>query len=209
MPKAPKHIGGIGALPPVVGLPAHQEEAIHREWDSYDRVYGELIALGITFPEAPKEARITLTERALSTEHNDEITMMTARANAWFGYLKSLYAQIRSQLLQRENEKDFLTSETRSQIRKDIKDGIAPKLSKEEVEDEVNLNPRIRTLTLEMQALMQKKMMVESLMDTEERNIRVLSRQVEVNRQELESESIKNNIQSRPGTGPGRGDFRR
>lgn len=205
MARTPRHVGGIGALPTVVGLPATEEKEIHQVWSTHEKVFDELRALGITFPEAPKEPRITLTERALSTENNEEITLMTARANAWFGYLKSLYAQIRSQLLQRENEKEFLISEVRSRVRKDIKNGTATKMSKEEIDDEVNLTPRLKELTLEIQEWSQKKMMVESIMDTEERNIRVLSRQVEVNRQELEAESIKNNINARPQFGGRRG----
>lgn len=199
--RTPSHTGGIGHLPTNVGLPKSKKEEIQQTWSTYEHVDEELRLRGFIPPEKPVFTMPQITEKDLLTEDNTHFTTMFSHVLAWHNYAKDLYARVRSMLLELENEMDDIARVTR----KNIKD-TGKKMTSAELEDEIQSDANYKKLKIKAQEYQQRKILLDSMVDSLERSLRVVSRQVEINRQELEGENIKNNMPRRGG--PPR-DFRR
>lgn len=185
-------------LPPV---PPTEQQSIQQQWDTIGFVQGELAMKGFVPMDTPQFECPQVTEEVLTTADNNKYTEVYAQQLAWFNYSSQVLSQVTAHLLQHENEMDMISSRMRVAFRQEIKAGARDKMSKDEMEDEVNLNVRFAELKLDAQVLKQKKVQLQAFVDGIERSLRVISRQVEIKK--IEAEGNRTNIPGRQYQRPG------
>lgn len=190
-----KPVTGL-SLPEGVSPP--EQESIHKKWDTHGTIEGELAMKGFISMDTPTFECPQVTEELLTTADNNAYTRAYAQQNAWFNYASQVLAQVTSHLLQYENEMEMIESKMRVTFRNQIKSGMRDKMTKEEMQDEINLDARYSDLKHTAQTLKQKKIQLQAFVDGIERGLRVISRQVEIKK--LEAEQNRTNI-------PGRGGY--
>jgi hypothetical protein len=199
------HGGGIGKLSTALGPGKTKGAEIHEQWATYDRIFEQLEKQGFKMPGQPDFPPPEIAASDLLTEDNTHFTTMYAQILSWHNYAKTAYALVRANLLQIENEMEFIAATTRKECKefnKTVKKGEG--YSSTDIEDEITVNAVHKKLKIEAQKWEQKKLILDSIVDNLERTMRVISRQVEINRQEIEGEHIKNNMGGR-GHQPPRG----
>ncbi len=163
-------------------------------WDTYDEAVEDLHALGLPIeqsePSVPCPYR--LESEDILTEDSRAFTEKYAECLAWEGYLKKIHARLSAQVLQAEHEEKVLKAEIRG-----VLTAKNSKIAAKALEDGVLLSLDYQAAASRLQKLNQELLMVKSMVDQQTANLRVLSRQVTINGQELEAEAIKNNLGSR------------
>lgn len=166
------------------------EVAESERWDTFDSEMAALEQRGIHALEEPNTAAPHVSPDALLTRDRAEFTRLATRLNAWYGYLADYLAYIAAELVGLENEDIVLSARLRRQLRVEDKATGAQKGKKgrtaQEVADIITTDTRLVELRLRMQGLTQRKLVVAARLDGIERSLRIVSRQVEINRQELE-----------------------
>jgi hypothetical protein len=185
---------------PVTGLqipdiPPPEQESLHKKWDTINLVEGELAMKGFIPMDTPQYQCPQITEDLLTTANNEQYTQTYAQQLAWFNYSAQVLAGVTSHLLQYENEMEMIESKMRVAFRNGIRAGERDKMTKEEMQDEINLDVRYQELKHTAQMLKQKKTQLQAFVDGIERGLRVISRQVEIKK--LEAEQNKTNIPGR------------
>lgn len=184
-----KPVTGLN-LPPVSPV---EQAKIHSIWDTIDKVEGEIAMKGFLPMDTPLYECPQITEDLLTTGSNEEYTQAFARQNAWFNYASQVHAQATSHLLQYENEMEMIESKLRTQFRKEISEGTRNKMSKDEMQDEINLDQRYAELKLIAQTYKQKKVQLQAYLDGIERGLRVISRQIEIRKMENDQNKVNPN----------------
>jgi hypothetical protein len=190
---------GLGDLPEQIQSTAEMDQRRRMVWDTYDSAVSELEELGlpisqpqppVTYPRLTTEDVLNDDSRAFSEKY--------AECLAWEGYLKTVYANISAKALQAENAEKILKADVRKALQ--AKPG---KKSAKDLDDQVATSLDYQAAASYVQRLEQQKLMVKALLDQQTGNLRTLSRQVTINQQELEAESIKNNLSNRRSEGGG------
>jgi hypothetical protein len=181
--------GGL-TVPKNVGVSETEQQNIHGKWDTIENVENELAMEGFVPMGTPEFECPQVTEDALTTPDSKEYTTTYARQLAWFNYSSQVLARVTAHLLQIENEMDFIESKLRKQFRevrrpKESGKGF-DKMSAEEMKDEIRLDPRYSELTLQAQVFKQKKTELSVFVEGIERGLKVISRQVEIRKMEIE-----------------------
>lgn len=194
------HSGGMGTISKIIGPGRSEEEAIKKEWSTYDAVFESLEEQGFHVPSKPNFPPPEINSEDLLTDNNSHFTTMYSKVLSWHNYAKTAYAQVRANLLELQNMLELKSAEIRKECKeynKTVKKGEG--FSAADIEDEVLVHVTQKKLRLEAQKWEQKKLILDALVENLERTMRVISRQVEINRQEIEGETIKNNMGGRGG----------
>lgn len=176
-------------LPNVVGIGAQQEGYISQTWETIDDVELEASRSGI--PPLPRPDHIipVLTNEKLMTSSNSQYTDMQLEIKAWKDYVADRYGRIRARQLQVENEMNEIAVSFRAPLRaqrvglKKTDDGY---YTDKRIEDEIEMQPRYRELKLKLQMLTQEEMVIESRLKALSGDLAIISRAVELRKQEWE-----------------------
>lgn len=182
-------------LPPVSPV---EQQNIHSQWDTIGAIEGEIAMKGFVPMDTPLYECPQITEELLTTADHDAYTAAFTQQLAWFNYASQVLAQATSHLLQYENEMEMIESRLRTTFREEISGGTRSKMTKEEMQDEINLDKRYGELKLGAQKYKQKKIQLQAYVEGIERGLRVISRQIEIRKMEMEQNRV--NI-------PGRGGY--
>lgn len=188
--------GGL-SLPTNIGVGETEQSKIHSTWDTVDKVEGELAMEGFIPMMTPEFECPQVTEEELTTEDSKSYTQTFARQFAWFNYSSQVLARVTVRLLQIENEQAIIESRMRVGFKERMRNG-APKMSEKDIQDQINLDPRYQELMLQAQNYKQKKTVLSAFAEGIERGLKVISRQVEIRKGEIEAGKV--NI---PGRGYG------
>lgn len=191
--------GGL-SLPANVGVGQAEQARTHHIWDTSAEVAEHLKAQGFFPMDAPQFELPTITEEVLTTADNNSYTTTYAQQLAWFNYASQTLARAKVEVLQTKNEMDMIESKMRKGFKDQIKSKVIEKMSEREIQDEINLDNRYAELKLYGQKMEQYKILVETFAEGIERGLKVISRQVEIRKMEVEQSRV--NI-------PGRGNMPR
>ena len=106
-------------------------------------------------------------------------SMKFASCTAWCDFVSGILGDNKVELVQVENEKKFYGAQLRRKLK------AAGMVSKDDIADAITTDPGYQTLAAREQTLQQVRFKLTALHDKLERDLRVLSRLVEVKRQEL------------------------
>lgn len=178
-------------LPSNIGLPESQEKQVHERWNTLEEMEQQLAYEGFSPYEQPQFGCPQVTEESLTTADSKAYTGMYAQQLAWFDYSSSSLARCTAELLQVTNEMDIIEASMRKVFREKMRiGGKAAKMSAEEMKDEILLDERYSYLLYRKQQLSQYKTILGAYTENIERGLKVISRQVEIRKMELEQSRV-------------------
>jgi hypothetical protein len=154
-------------------------------WDTLDDVEAHLKALKLPELKEPTVAPPEVTAEHLLTPDTKEYTVMFANTRIWYGYATRLLARTNAALLEVGNQLGNLEAALRKKLRQGQRGAAkADKLSAEQIADEVTTDPDWQDLKLREQKLKQYKLEIAAWFDDLDRQLRLVSRQVEIRRED-------------------------
>jgi hypothetical protein len=182
--------GGL-SLPSSVGVGESQERRLHQQWDTIEEIEQKLLAEGFQPMAQPEFGCPQITEDTLTTADSKAYTGMYAQQLAWFYYASQALSRCSAELLQVTNEMSLIEATMRKGFRDRMKaGGKAAKMSAEEMGDLILLDPRYSYLLHRKQELTQYKLELGTYTENIDRGMKVISRQVELRKMELEQSRI-------------------
>lgn len=198
-------------LPRTLPLGPGQEttKTVTQKWDTIDEQLEDMHVKGLISRDAPQIACPELTAEMLTTQDSKSYSDTYALLNAWFGYISEIYAQVQATVLQLENTQEILEAEGRRITRTlaGEEDGAGKKTkgpTKEELADKLLLNPEYQEVKLKLQRYKQSQLLFKAKLESVERSLRVVSRQVEIRRLDQDQNRTGANMPGRNFTGGGR-----
>lgn len=191
-------------LPRTLPMGPGQEakKTISQKWDTIDDQLEEMHAKGFVSRDPPPEACPELTSAMLTTTDSQSYSDTFARLNAWFGYVSEVYAEVQARVLQYENIKDILEAEGR-RINRELNQSETKKPTVQELADRLLLNPEYQEVMILLQRYKQSKMLFAAKVDSIERSLKTVSRQIEVRKLDQENTRVGSNLPSRNRWGQG------
>lgn len=193
--------GGL-RIPPSLGAPQSVLDKIAENFATQGIIDEDLKKMGVVDQTKPEHELPRITKESLTTTDSRAYTGLYAEQLAWFNYLTPLAASIEVGLLEAKNIFDLTEAS--------IKDGLyeqnkllpsKEKLSEGELKSKALTNPSYQEALLQVQRMTQYKLRIDAMLDIAKRNMTVISRQVEIRRQELEGGLHESNMPRR-GTQP-------
>jgi len=163
-----------------LGLGETAEQQLHAVWETLDDIMIEVMKEGFLPVERPNYAPPVLQASWLDNLTPESYHLLNAQLSAWKSYAQSIITILECGIEECDNEMDQLGASIRSQARK-----AAKKPTADDVKDLVKINPRYNELRQKRQMFLQKKKLVEPHFDRYGRDLRILSRALEMRGQEL------------------------
>lgn len=198
--------GGL-TLPDSVGLSEKIAQELHNVWDTFDAVEVVLTKQGFMPLEKPGHTRPTLSPGTLERTNSTQFTEIYEKFTAWYSYAANLLARIKGGISQIDNEMDILAVKLKYATIEVSRKAGQKRPAKEILEDQVKMDPHYQELMLEKQKLDQQRLIMDSHVESLYRDWRVISRQVEIRRQEIEQNQGRPYVGVNPPSGmtpPGR-----
>jgi hypothetical protein len=196
--------GGLYVPPGMDSVGEQAEENIHKRWEYSEEVSDYLEnELGISPPSEPQFACPTLSSEDLTNPDSTAYSTRYAEFMAWYTYLTEVLSRHESKLLEYEYEMEDIASNIRESLRKNstrkTKDGETKAPSAGEMEDRIQVNPRF--IELKQRKLRSTEIIKRLSAKTEGlyRQIQLLSRQVEIRRQNFDGNNRGGTVQGRGG----------
>lgn len=206
---SPEPHGGLRLPAGMDDVGATAEANIHKRWEFFDesKEYMEN-ELGIPPPREPNFACPTLTAEDLTEPDAKRYTERYNEFLAWYNYLSEILARHESVALEHKAEMDDLSATLRESYRKNSKkvtrSGEAKPPPIAEMEDRIQVHPRYVELKQKNLKTSEIIGMLGRKVETLKSSLALLSRQVEIRRQNFEGNNRGSNIQGRGGLpGPG------
>jgi hypothetical protein len=183
------------------GESKHQE--IHTRWETLPTVLEQFDEWGLpTDPREPKVECPVVTAEMLLTPDAASYTAMFANQRLWFNYAARRLSRIKVELLQTQTEMKDLARQSRQDCREINKTRKKiDRMTAEEINDVVETVPRYRELRVRELALLQFKTLASDIVEELESAMKLISRQVELRREDSRSGT---NEQNMPGRANGR-----
>jgi hypothetical protein len=147
-------------------------------------------------PEVDVETLTTLDSRHYTTVYNHLL--------AWFGYASELLAAVQARVLQYETVLKILRSQFRKTMReknheqrKTLGKDEYKKMSSEDIEDYLLVNPEYQEVLRLLQVQKQHKYILQAKVDDLQHSLSVISRQVEIRRLDQEQHRNSYNMPGR------------
>ena len=169
-----------------LGAGEEQTKTLQQHWNTVDIVEEEIKQQGLSEHPRPQVACPELDVDTLTGTDSRSYTELYVHLLAWFAYTSELLAQVQARVLQYENMQDILAAQTRKEAR-DLSDAAGVKKpTVEELKDRLLLNPEYLEVMRQLQHYQQSKIMLDKKVESIERSLRVISRQVEIRRLDIE-----------------------
>jgi uncharacterized glyoxalase superfamily metalloenzyme YdcJ len=181
--------GGLH-LPTNVGIGQTEQQKTHHIWDTSGEVIERLKAEGFWTMDTPNYELPQITVETLTTADNTHYTTVYAQQLAWFNYATQILAKAKVEVLQTKNEMDLIESRMRKGFRDTAKANSIKPPSEQTIQDEINLDARYSELKLYGQKMEQYKIMLDTFAEGIERGLKVISRQVEIRKMEMEQTNV-------------------
>lgn len=182
------------AIPETAVLSDAEIDQIHAEHDTFDQIEAELCFMGFKPLERPQIDCPVLTPDLLSTVDLKEYTIVFSKFNSWYNYAHNTLARLKAQLIGIEAEKGKLGRRLKSEYYK-----VDRSYTKEALNNVVESHPRIEELSLEAQKLEQWIVLTTSQSEGLERDLRTISRQIELIKLDIEKTRGDHNMPYRQG----------
>lgn len=179
-----------------IGVGAEQASEIQQQWDTADESEGEVIGFGLVDHPIPPFKCPELDVDTLTTLDSRMYTEAYVQLLAWFAYASELLAKVQARVLQYDQMQDILTAQTRTRQR-EISRATPGRVTAEELRDQLLTNPEYQDITLQLQRFKQRKMLLDAKVENIERSLRVISRQVEIRKLDIEQTKTAHNMPGR------------
>ena len=160
-----------------VGVSSDKYDAIVRKWDTLGAVKKGLEDMGINDANRPPK----ITASKLTTPNGVEYQEMHNRYLGWFTFLSPIQASIKSEILGFKGA----AVELKAAIKQDYR-ARGDKVSESELESDLQLNVQYNHVLVELNKLQQMKLLVDDEIERVERQLALISRQVELRREEFD-----------------------
>jgi hypothetical protein len=192
--------GGL-QLPPTVGPGFEIESQIEASWNTFEDMELALSQMGFPPVEKPNFNIPQLTPEVLTSPDSKKYTEIYWQIEAWHTYAFNTMARIKAILVQIVNEQNKIERVIRKEEAQPNADGSSkPKQTKTQLDDLIANTPRYEELTYEKQKLDQQKQLMQSYVDSLDRDLKLVSRQVEIRRQDIDHGRRATNL-------PGHGNY--
>lgn len=183
-------LGGSLKLPPAhaLGVAPGTVSSIEEKWNTIAKVNAQLKRWGMPENTEPDVKWQPVSTELLLTASINEYTNMYASQLRWFNYVNRLLADAKATLLGAENQLKELQATARKHIR-DLHPKEKGKKSgptAQEISDMVENDPDTLDLRLQVQKLQQTKIKLEAWMEECDESKKVVSRQIELRREEAQ-----------------------
>lgn len=201
---APETHGGLRLPAGMDDVGVTAEANIHKRWAYKDEVV-EYVEneLGIPPPKEPNYACPTLTASDLTNPDSKSYTERYSEFMAWYAYLSEILARHVAVSLEHRAEMDDISATLRESYRKNsskkTRTGETKAPPAAEMEDKIQVHPRYVELK---QASLRTSEIIEILgrkVENLKQSLALLSRQVEIRRQNFDGGNRGSNIQGRGG----------
>ncbi len=182
-----------------IGVGAAEQTAIKTEWSTADTEIARFGAQGFLPFAQPQFACPTLSVDLLTTKSANDYTKAYVEILAWFTYASDILAQIEAHILELKNMRDILAAQTRRAARATVPGEKKP--TAQEQEDRLLLSVEYQETLKELQKYEQGRLLFKARVDGIETSLRVISRQVEIRRQEIEGTNSRQNNPPQGGYG--------
>jgi hypothetical protein len=184
-----------------LGIGELRKEQVTKDWNTYDAITTELEQQGLGTIHIPTGDNATypiLTEEMLNTIDPKTYSSHFVKFSSWMTYLSEIRSHVDAQILQNENISDHISAENRRRLRDANRLSTkTDKLTVQEMDDAILLMPEKQEVIHKLQELIQRKLIVTAQLDAVDRSLRVLSRQIEVRRLDMEHVRIESNTPRR------------
>ena len=181
-----------------LGAGEEQKNTIQQQWGTAELVEMDIAQKGLKDKPQPLFDCPELDVNCLTGPDSKQYTESYVHLLAWFNYSSELLGKVQIRVLQYENMLDILSAQTRRQARDMTEATGHKKPTAEELQDRLLQNPEYLAVLHELQRYKQAKIVLEKKVEGIERSLRVVSRQVEIRRLDLEQTRTSANM-------PGRG----
>jgi hypothetical protein len=181
-------------LPDAVGPGQTKEEFIHSKWDTFDEMELILAQAGFAPVEKPIFSQPRLTTEVLTTPDSHRYSEIYLQIEAWHNYAYNYKSRLQALQVGFENEMNEIERDVRTTAMAATR---AKKLSAIALKDTVEANPRYGELKIEHQKLEQQRLLMQSHVDSLERDLKLVSRQVEIRRQDIDAGRIGGGVATR------------
>jgi hypothetical protein len=184
-------------LPTSLGMSPKEEDVVAHRWDTLEGVVDTIGTWGFAEAVGPQVECPMVTADMLLTPDVKQYTTLFTSLLHWFNYANKLKARVMAELLQLENEMSDIAAETRKRLRRENeqrgndtdvrgkKVKVNGKLTALDIDDEIETNLRHRELKIRAQSVKQTKYELDARCEELERSLRVVSRNIEMRKEEL------------------------
>lgn len=203
IPRTPVVSGatGLSINPNTLGISASESKGIAAALGTFRAQYADMSAKVDleAMRETPPYALARLKTEDLTTLDANQYTRTYTEQLGWYGYLTMELAIVRAQLLQTTNQLELIEATLRRRLIEQNKALVGrDKLSQEEIRTYILTDVDYQAVTIEHQKLSQQKVLLEASVSISEMNLKVVSRQVEIRRNEDTAHSSSKNQPMRP-----------
>lgn len=172
------------------GLGRAATTTTHAQWRTAAAEEAQFESKGFTPIPQPGFECPQITPEMLAGYDAQAYTTMFVQVNAWLAYSTDILAKLKTRILELENLKKILAANARRDSRAAA--SAAPDRKKptvQEQEDALVLDEEYQKVLLDLQRLEQARELYQSRVNMLDSTWRVISRQVEIRRQELEGQT--------------------
>ena len=190
--------GGGLTLPVSIGISEKEESAAAHRWDTLEGVIETMNSWGFKEAETPKVEMPIISADMLLTPDTKEYATMFSSVLYWYNFSNKIKARVLAEMLQLENEMSDIGAETRKRLRRENEQRKKEdKLGTQAIEDEIETNLRHRELKIRAQGLKQMKYELDAQCEELERSLRLVSRNIEMRKEEMGQGRVGENMPGR------------
>lgn len=182
----PSSPGGL-QLPRSVGISSKDLEEIATKFNTLEEVEAEIASKGLTPRERPAFELPDITPELLTTPDAQQYSVFYAQHLAWRNYIMPQLASASSLLSQAKTQLKLVEQKMRADLQRtnnmlEKKD----RLSAAEIETEIETDPTRIEILLVVQKAQQSKATLDAYFEIADKNLAVISRQVEIRKLDIE-----------------------
>lgn len=171
-----------------LGVGEEQKKTLQEHWNTLGDIETNLQAKGFVDFKIPDFECPELNEHVLTSPDSKQYTEVYVHLLAWYNFMSECYAKVEAKILQLENMQEILGAQTRKMARDVTEAAGAKKPTVEEMKDRLLLNPEYLEVMHELQQQQQSKVLMGRKVDALERSLRLISRQVEIRKLDIEQQ---------------------
>jgi len=192
--------GGL-TLPKHLSVPDSVVVSTQERWNTIDKVEEGIRTWNLPHLHEPTVECPVLTADMLQTADPKEYSRKFADMRIWYDYSSRLSAKIRANLLQERNRLEDLEAQLRIKFRNSNqgKTKRDDRMTAEEIADRVTIDDNVRAARQEVQLWEQHHIQVTAITEGLERSLKLMSRQIELRREEIDTAAREQGMLSREG----------
>jgi hypothetical protein len=187
-------------------LGAQEAREINEKWTTFYGVEQELASWGFKALGQPQVSYPHITPDILSGADTVRYTEVYQQVSEWYAYTSNVFHRIKARSLEISNEMSRVKLKIKNGVLKAAKEAKEKKPAQAIIDDICESHPRYEELLLEKQRVDQQKFSLQSHLERAERDWKLISRQIEIRKEEHNSRTVGNNMGYR-GTPAGTGMY--